>query len=126
MLLGDQHFLGSPKRILVCGGRDFAWKEILYRILDDFAADCLCVIEGGATGADTLAGGWAVSRGKQLEVYPADWDRYGRSAGPRRNQQMLDEGKPDVVIAFPGGRGTEGMIKLARKAGVRVIEVKMA
>ena len=49
--------------------------------------------------------------------------RLGRKAGPIRNQRMLDEGKPDLVVAFPGGKGTNGMIDLARNAGVRVILV---
>jgi hypothetical protein len=56
-----------------------------------------------------------------VEEYKADWDTYGKSAGPIRNQKMLDTGI-DYVIAFPGGRGTEHMKKIARKAGVTVIE----
>ena len=51
----------------------------------------------------------------------AEWHRLGRKAGPIRNQRMLDEGKPDLVVAFPGGTGTAGMVALACKAGVRVI-----
>jgi UDP-N-acetylmuramoylalanine-D-glutamate ligase len=58
-----------------------------------------------------------------LEVYPADWKLHGKSAGHIRNQQMLDESKPDIVIAFPGGRGTANMIKRAKKAGVEVFQV---
>jgi hypothetical protein len=43
-------------------------------------------------------------------------------AGPIRKQQMLDEGKPDLVVAFPGGRGTAHMVRIARAAGIEVIE----
>jgi hypothetical protein len=56
-------------------------------------------------------------------VYMADWDGLGRKAGPIRNQRMLDEGKPDLVIAFPGGRGTADMVRRAREAGVEVVEL---
>jgi hypothetical protein len=56
-------------------------------------------------------------------VYPADWAKHGRAASPIRNQQMLDEGRPNLVVAFPGGRGTADMVRRARSAGVEVIEV---
>jgi UDP-N-acetylmuramoylalanine-D-glutamate ligase len=54
---------------------------------------------------------------------PADCETHGRSADPIRNRRTLDEGKPDLVVAFPGGRGTAHMVSQARAAGVRVIEV---
>lgn len=107
-------------RTLVCGGRDFADWPYLSRMLD--GAGVTLVIHGGASGADTLAGRWASSRGIAVEVYPADWARYGRSAGPRRNAWMLGVGRPDVVVAFAGGRGTANMVGLARAAGVPVVE----
>jgi len=52
--------------------------------------------------------------------FPADWSRHGKSAGPIRNRQMLIEGRPDIVVAFPGGKGTANMIKQAVEAGVKV------
>jgi predicted solute-binding protein len=71
-----------------------------------------------------MAEWWAKAEGVPCEVYQADWARLGRKAGPIRNQRMLDEAKPDVVIAFPGGRGTADMLRRTRQAGVEVIEVK--
>lgn len=113
-------------RVLVCGGRDYRDKTSLYRELDNL--DCHrsidAVIHGGASGADTLAGIWAKEWGCQVSIYPADWQKHGRAAGPIRNQQMLDEGKPDLVVAFPGGNGTADMVHRARVAGVRVIQVE--
>ena len=53
-------------------------------------------------------------------AYPANWKKHGRAAGPIRNKQMLEEAKPDLVIAFPGGAGTANMVKQAREAGVKV------
>jgi hypothetical protein len=81
------------------------------------------VITGGARGADTMAHDWALSRGIPTEVYMAEWERLGRKAGPLRNQRMLQEGKPNLVVAFPGGRGTANMVSQANAAGVDVIVI---
>lgn len=78
------------------------------------------IISGKAKGADQTAIDWAVVNWTDLEEYPADWEAYGRSAGYIRNKQMLVEGKPDLVLAFPGGKGTQNMIDIAEKAGVEV------
>lgn len=81
------------------------------------------IISGMAKGADSLAIDWAVVNWLRWEEYPADWETHGKAAGLIRNQQMLDEGKPDLVVAFPGGRGTADMIRRAEKAGVEVIKI---
>jgi hypothetical protein len=81
------------------------------------------VIAGGARGADAMAEWWAKAAGVPRDVYQADWTGLGRKAGPIRNQRMLDEGKPDLVVAFPGGRGTADMVRRCREAGVEIIEV---
>ncbi len=111
-------------RVLVCGGRDFADVDFLWKAMDrafngQFPS---LVIHGAAKGADTIAADWAASHGVMTQAFPADWSTHGKSAGPIRNRQMLTDGKPDIVIAFPGGRGTADMISAARKAGIRVIE----
>lgn len=91
---------------------------------DNWLPTDITVIAGAAKGVDTAAIDFAIVNYCPFKEYPADWDKYGRSAGPIRNKQMLDFGKPDLVIAFPGGKGTEMMIKLAKDKGVPVIEVK--
>jgi hypothetical protein len=63
---------------------------------------------------------------KPYEVTQGEWDELGKKAGPLRNQRMLDEGKPDLVVAFPGGGGTKDMVRRAVKAGVSVHEVNRA
>ena len=108
-------------RVLVCGGRDYADADYLRCVLSELPVTVL--IEGEAPGADTLARLWAQRRGILIDRYPADWDRYGKAAGPIRNQQMLDEGKPDLVVAFPGGHGTADMVRRARAAGIAVTEI---
>lgn len=79
------------------------------------------LIEGEARGADTLARQWANNLWIPVQEFPAKWDEFGKSAGPRRNQQMLDEGKPDLVVAFhhdiEHSKGTADMVKRAQKAG---------
>src|SRR5262249_47881897 len=82
------------------------------------------VVAGGARGADTIAAEWAKARSLPCDVFMANWAELGRKAGPIRNQQMLGEGRPNLVVAFPGGRGTEDMIRRARSAGVEVIECR--
>jgi len=112
-------------KVLVCGGRDFADWEKLFRTLDEVTAGHygLHVIHGNAPGADRIGGLWAHKKKLKVTTYPADWHSYGKAAGPIRNQFMLDDGKPDVVVACPGGKGTADMVARAKKAGVRIVFV---
>ncbi|HEX8807479.1 MAG TPA: DUF2493 domain-containing protein [Xanthobacteraceae bacterium] len=111
-------------RVLVCGGRNYNDVEMLCAVLDNqhLTTPISCIISGAARGADTLALVWAKAHGVPYESYAADWQRYGAQAGPIRNQFMLDRGKPDLVVAFPGGRGTADMIRRADRAGVNVCQ----
>lgn len=96
------------------------------RIADMFGLDpgLDVFITGGARGADRNAEIWAEQRGYPVRVYPADWDKHGKKAGPIRNQEMLDKEDPDLVVAFPGGSGTANMISKACRFGVpRVLSV---
>jgi hypothetical protein len=116
-------------RVLICGGRDF--QDYLHfasalRAAQAIYGQVSVVIHGAAKGADHCAHLWATSAGnKHIEEikFPAEWKKHGRAAGPIRNQQMIDEGKPDLVIAFPGGRGTEDMLFRSQKAGIEVMKV---
>ena len=112
-------------RVLVCGGREYDARTVLYGILDGIhrANEIDVVISGMARGADMLAHDWAAEQGIQVNPFPADWKTHSRAAGPIRNQQMIDQGKPDLVVAFPGGTGTEDMVRRATKAGVRVVRI---
>lgn len=114
------------QRVLVCGGRDYSDRALLYSVLDvAHAANPIdLLIAGGANGADSMALDWARGEGVQRKIVYADWHTHGTKAGPIRNQQMLDEGKPHLVIAFPGGPGTADMIRRAQKAGVPVARVR--
>jgi hypothetical protein len=111
-------------RVLVCGGRDFDDWAMLCTVLNALNPYPTVVIHGAARGADRMAGDWARANGLSWEAFPADWQRDGKAAGVIRNSRMLAEGKPDLVVAFPGGRGTADMVAKARKVGVPVIEAR--
>lgn len=139
-------------KILVCGGRDFADRKpgdyskkdkineynfvynILYKIIEEFSENYnpddnwlptdITIISGKAKGVDSAASDFAIVNYCQLEEYPADWKTHGKAAGHIRNKQMLEEGKPDLVVAFPGNRGTAHMVRIAKEAGVKVIEIE--
>lgn len=109
--------------VLVCGGRNFNDILLMDKVLGQIHAETPIelVIEGDATGADTMAGNWAYLRGIHVARVAAMW-KFKNAAGPMRNRAMLKL-KPDLVIAFPGGNGTSDMIAAAKKAGVPVMEV---
>jgi hypothetical protein len=111
--------------VLVCGGRNFTDADLLFKTLDALHAEhaFTALIHGQAQGADQLAFLWASQKGLTVTGFPAEWSKFGPSAGPRRNQEMLDIGKPDLVVAFPGGKGTKDMVRRATRAGIPVIEV---
>ncbi len=102
-------------RILVCGGRDWgdevAVELVLNYLNENFGISA--VVHGAASGADTMAMQWAVRHGVKHVPFPANWGLYGLGAGKRRNRQMLKEGKPDIILAFPGGAGTADMVKIS-------------
>lgn len=109
-------------RILVCGDRNWSKKEVIRRELEKFPKETT-VIHGAARGADTLGGIVARELGFSVEEYPANWEKYGKAAGPIRNRQML-ETKPDLVLAFHHdlnkSKGTKHMLKIAKEAGIEV------
>jgi UDP-N-acetylmuramoylalanine-D-glutamate ligase len=112
-------------RILICGGRDFndwgLFRFAVNEIMILHGHPSVTIISGHARGADSMGERWATVMGYDTEIYPAKWSLYGRLAGHQRNLQMLNEGKPDLVVAFPGGRGTADMVRHAQLAGVTVI-----
>ena len=110
--------------ILVCGGREYANVRALDEALDAIHREknISRLIHGAARGADSLAAAWARSRGIPLLAFPAGWKKDGRAAGFVRNARMLRDGRPELVVAFPGGKGTAHMVNLAVAAGVAVLQ----
>ncbi len=110
-------------KVLVTGGRDFYNKTHVWNVLNEIHEETpiTLLIHGNARGADTLAHQWAMENGIKTLPCPAQWDKYGKGAGPIRNALMLSY-EPKLVIAFKGGKGTRNMVNIAKKAGVVVFE----
>lgn len=111
-------------RLLVCGGRGFRDHDFVFGVLSRVMIErgpIEIVMTGGAPGVDGIAGAWARENRIELDVYHADWS-LGKKAGPLRNQRMIDEGNPNLVVAFRGSRGTEDMMRRAYHAGIEVIK----
>ena len=115
-------------KILVTGDRNWDDVETTFKALEPFPKNTI-LVHGACRGADNTCAAIAEVLGFIVRPYPADWQRYGRGAGPIRNQQMIDvENKVDepidLCLAFhnniSGSRGTADMIKRAMKAGVAV------
>ncbi len=116
-------------KVVIGGCREF--KD--YGVLCEFADTCLtrlaaqgdiCIVSGGCRGVDEMGERYAAERGYAVERHPADWKRYGRSAGPRRNREMVE--LADYVIAFWDGRsrGTRSLIESAKELK-KPLRVKM-
>jgi hypothetical protein len=120
-------------RVLICGGRNLNQHDVVNTLESDlrdylyekFGNDKIdLIIQGGASGADLGAKLWAISEYIREIEFKADWEKHGKAAGPIRNRRMLEVGKPDVVCAFEGGRGTANMMKQAYEYGVPVITMR--
>lgn len=110
-------------RVLVTGGRDYAndfFVSMTLASIGKLFNDDVTLIVGDATGVDAMARKSGEALGWNVQVFEADWDEHGRAAGPIRNKRMIEEGKPDVVVAYPGGRGTADCVSQAGEAGVLV------
>lgn len=109
---------------LVCGGRAFGPAAAVAAGLSSLVPSAglpSLLVHGGASGADAAAGLWAARHRVPVRVFPAVWHVHGHRAGPIRNVAMLQASSPSLVVAFPGGRGTSHMVRIARAAGVSVV-----
>lgn len=112
--------------VLITGGRDYRNQRELFEVLDRLHAErgFTFLVHGDARGADQMAHRWAKKAGVQPVAMEALWDTEGDVSGTKRNKRMLDFSKPDLVVAFSGGRGTSNMMRIAIQAGVEVIDVE--
>jgi len=110
-------------KVLVCGGRDYTDKNNVFSTLDEIHKDNKIdvIINGGAKGADAFSYLWAIENNIKVDTFNADWKLYGRAAGIKRNQQMI-EANPDLVVAFAGGKGTADMIDRCQRNGIKLIK----
>ena len=115
--------------IIVCGGRHFENYALLCKTLaENFGNDIEEIVSGHCQGADMFGEQWAKEHEVSCKIFPAEWKRYGKKAGPMRNKQMVDyiDGfSKKAVVAFtsPNSVGTRNTIALAKRNGIPVIEV---
>jgi len=127
-------------RVVVTGGREYRDSSTVDRTLDEIhAATPISVLaHGDCRGADRLAADWARRRHVRLSPHPAAWDNidiggakirwragrpYNAAAGFQRNIRMLEAERPDLVVAFPGGTGTDHCVRNARRRKIKVLPV---
>ena len=111
-------------RITIGGCRDYN----NYEVFSEFVSECISkinsenivILSGHCSGVDEMAEKYAKEKGYELEIYPADWKKYGKAAGPKRNKEMVRNS--NAVIAFWDGksRGTKNLIDLAKKKDIQI------
>ena len=115
-------------KVIIAGGRDFKDYDLLSLkcnlILEDTPFEEIEIVSGTARGADLLGEDYANKCSYPIKKFPADWDKYGKSAGHRRNAEMAEYA--DALICFWDGssRGTKSMIELAKKKGLKIRIIK--
>jgi hypothetical protein len=119
-------------RLCVTGGRHYKDRALLFRALDATHRVCgiSALIHGACPtneGADWMADAWALANGIMVERYPVDHRVDGNwpSAGPQRNRRMLHYGKPDGIIAFEGGPGTDNCVYQASRLRIKVWDLRL-
>lgn len=116
-------------KIAVSGCRDYNNYPEFYRKMEEYfeniQADEIIILSGHCRGTDSMAELYAREKGYRVEMYLPDWDRYGRAAGPKRNEQMVKD--MDAAICFwdNKSRGTKSFIDYAKKNGkeIKVCEI---
>lgn len=116
--------------VLICGDREWCYRSVIEHTLSSLllAKGITQVIHGACRGADRIGAAVARQLGIAVRDFPAEWGKFSKSAGPRRNKQMLEEGKPNLVIAFHDAlhtsKGTADMVERSLDAGIEVWHVR--
>ncbi len=113
-------------KILVTGDREWDDYQTVLSELEKFSAPETVLIHGACRGADIICAEIATALGFVVKAFPADWEKFGKGAGPIRNQQMITENHllpDDLCLAFhnniENSRGTRDMLSRAEKAGIK-------
>ena len=118
------HSRGLSVKLVIAGGRDYFFSDEDTAKLDALHAEHSIseVVCGCASGADSEGAAWAATHGIFIAEFPADWQQFGRSAGPRRNQQMA--AYADALALFPGGTGSANMLLQAQQHGLKIFDFR--
>lgn len=120
--------------LLIAGSRHYVDKKTFERVVGEHVGPAslhheIVIVEGGAQGADRLAREYAEGRGLKLDEFRAEWSKYGRAAGPKRNDRMTEWVKENarwpsegMALFFWDGesKGTAQCIRSAKKRGIPV------
>ncbi len=119
--------------VLVCGGRDYRNREAIQRTFTQLIQLPSVLVHGGCRGADMMSEEVYrevlrdVDKDGAVRCFPAQWGKYGQSAGPIRNQAMLDETLPHLIVAFHSNlkesKGTLDMVTRGEKAGIPILRI---
>lgn len=115
-------------KLIIAGGRNYKFtssdKERLNKIFEEMLgkSEVIEVISGCCSGADHEGELWANSKNVNIRKFPPDWMKYGRAAGPIRNEEMAKYA--DAVALFPGGKGTESMYNLSKKYKLTIYDFR--
>lgn len=107
-------------KTIIAGSRKHTWWKTVYEAVEQSGFDITEVVSGGAAVVDALGEQWAHTHSVPCRVFHADWTRYGRSAGPVRNQQMADYADALIAVWDGKSRGTADMIRRAELRGLKV------
>jgi len=105
-------------KLAVVGSRGFNDYELLKSVLDKIDIDV--IVSGGANGADRLSERYAEENNIALEIYPADWDRYGKRAGYIRNRDIWEAATSGIAFWDGESRGTAHSFELSKKLGKKL------
>ena len=115
-------------KVIIAGGRDFNNYELLKEKCDYYLSHLdtcnIVIISGHARGADTLGEKYAKEKGYEIESHPADWNKYGKSAGYKRNVEMADVASAAICFWNGKSKGTKHMIDIAKEKGIPVKVVR--
>lgn len=107
-------------KLIIAGGRDYLLAEKDYEFLGTITPSITEIVSGGCSGADRCGEDFARANDIPIKLFLADWNEYGRAAGPIRNRKMAEYA--DAVVLFPGGRGTDSMRNEAHRAKISIFE----
>lgn len=107
-------------KVIIAGGRDYHNYDTLLEAIKESQFPISTVISGGAKGVDALGEKYAEEMNISLKIYNADWEQFGRAAGPIRNGKMAEEGEALIALWDGKSKGTKNMIETATKKGLIV------
>jgi YspA, cpYpsA-related SLOG family len=107
-------------RTIIAGSRNITDYNLLKQVIIESGFNISVVISGNAMGTDFLGEKYAKEFNIPLELYPADWNRYGRSAGPIRNGEMAEKAEALIALNFNNSKGTSNMISQAKSKNLKI------